>query len=135
MIYDSREIYSKLNSLTNRPFAQKYIELAEKFLITYVDKIIVSAPEDEIYLKKHFMHNLKYSIIRNLPPKFNAENNGKLREKYKIPAENLLLLYQGWILEGRGLDTVFESMSKLENTNLVLIGKGNYQEKLERKSK
>src|SRR6056300_1045492 len=54
LIYDSREIYSQLNSLKDRHIAKKILEIREKYLVSFVDKMIVTAEEDEIYLKKHF---------------------------------------------------------------------------------
>ncbi|TNE35215.1 glycosyltransferase [bacterium] len=135
LIYDSREIYSKLNSLTKRPLAQKYLEIKEKYLITYVDKVIVTAEEDEKYLKKHFMHTIPYSIIKNLPPKSELKKSNKLREKFNIANEKLILIYQGWILEGRGLDLLIDSMKQIDSSELVIIGDGNYLKNLKAKVK
>lgn len=126
LIYDSREIYSQLNSLKDRPFARKVLEFREKYLITYVDKIIVTAEVDATYLKKIFMHTLPYHIIKNLPPKQELLESNYLRDKYKINSDKIILLYQGWILEGRGLDTVVTAMKSVDNAVLIIIGDGEY---------
>lgn len=130
LIYDSREIYSKLNSLINRPLTQKIIELKEKYLVTYVDRMIVTAEEDAHYLKKHFMHSIPYSIIKNLPPSIELQESNKLRKQFGIDEDKLILLYQGWILEGRGLPQMITAMQNIEFAELVLIGEGNYLENL-----
>jgi glycosyltransferase involved in cell wall biosynthesis len=134
LIYDSREIYSQLNSLANRIFARKFIEFKEKFLITYVDRVLVTAEEDELYLKKHFMHSIPYSIIKNLPPKVELQESNKLRKTLGIAQDKLLLLYQGWVLEGRGLNTLIETMPHIDSATLVIIGDGNYLQKLKAKA-
>lgn len=130
LIYDSREIYSQLNSLLDRPLAKKIIEFKEKFLITYVDRMFVTAEEDERYLKKHFMHNIPYSIIKNLPPKIEIHESNKLREHFNISESKLVLLYQGWVLKGRGLDKLVISMKEIDTAELVIIGGGNYLQNL-----
>ena len=132
LTYDSREIYSQLNSLRNRPLTKKLVELKEKYLVTYVDRIIVTAKEDEIYLKKHFRHSIPYSIIKNLPSSRERISSNLLKDEFKIPEENLILLYQGWVLEGRGLDKVINSIKKLKNITLVIIGNGEYLDSLKK---
>lgn len=130
LVYDSREIYSQLNSLQNRYFAKAFLTFKEKYLVTYVDRMVVTAEADEKYLRKHFSHGIAYHIIKNLPPKFELAPNNSLRELFKIPNSKLVLLYQGWILEGRGLDTLIESVKNIDNVSLVIIGDGEYKKKL-----
>ncbi len=132
-VYDSREIYSQLNSLKDRHLARKLLEFREKYLVSYVNKMIVTAEEDEKYLKKHFTHSLKYSVIKNLPPESNLEKNNSLREKFNIAKDKLVLLYQGWVLEGRGLDILIDTTKDTERAELVIIGDGNYLKTLKEK--
>lgn len=133
LVYDSREIYSQLNSLKDRHLARKLLEFREKYLVSFVDKMIVTAEEDEKYLKKHFTHSLKYSIIKNLPPESDIEKNNSLREKFNIAKDKLVLLYQGWVLEGRGLDTLIDTTKDTERAELVIIGDGKYLKTLKEK--
>lgn len=130
LVYDSREIYSQLNSLQNRYFAKAFLTFKEKYLVTYVDRMVVTAEADEKYLRKHFSHGIAYHIIKNLPPKLELTPNNSLRELFKIPDSNLVLLYQGWILEGRGLDILLESVKSIDNVSLIIIGDGEYKKKL-----
>ena len=131
LIYDSREIYSQLNSLKDRPFAKKLLEFREKFLVTYVDKMMVTAAVDADYLKKLYMHTKQYHTIKNLPPKQKLEESNSLREKFRISPDKLVLLYQGWVLEGRGLDTIVEAMKGIDYAELVIIGGGGYLDSLQ----
>ncbi len=126
LIYDSREIYSQLNSLKDRTFARKLIEFREKYLVTYVDKIMVTADVDAAYLKKLFMHTIPYNIIKNLPPKQELFESNFLRDRFKISSEKIILLYQGWVLEGRGLNALIRAMESIDFAELVIIGDGEY---------
>ncbi len=130
LVYDSREIYSQLNSLKDRPFARKLLELREKYLVTYVDKIMVTADVDSTYLKKLFTHSIPYHTIKNLPPKQKLEESNFLRKQFHISQDKLVLLYQGWVLEGRGLDTMVTVMKDIDFADLVLIGGGEYLDSL-----
>lgn len=130
LIYDSREIYSQLNSLKDRPFARKLLEFREKYLVTYVDKIMVSADVDADYLRKLFMHTIPYFTIKNLPPTQVLVESEYLGNKFDIAPEKLVLLYQGWVLEGRGLDTMVMAMNGVDDAELVIIGGGGYLDTL-----
>ena len=133
LVYDSREIYSQLNSLKDRHLARKLLEFREKYLVSFVDRMIVTAEEDEVYLKKHFRHSLEYTIIKNLPPELDLKRNDSLREQFKIPDEKLLLLYQGWVLQGRGLDLLLDTVKELDYAELVIIGDGGHLNQLKDK--
>lgn len=130
LVYDSREIYSQLNSLKDRPLARKMLEFREKYLVTYVDKMVVTAEVDAAYLKKLFMHNLPYYTIKNLPPNQKLIESDFLRKKFNISPDKLILLYQGWVLEGRGLDTIIQTMKGIDFAELVIIGDGGYLDTL-----
>lgn len=125
-IYDSREIYSKLASKNDSPLKQKLIEIFEKYYVTNVSKVIVTSEDDELYLKKHFQSKKEFHVIKNFPLKKDIIESNKLKLEYKIPDESTLFLYQGWILEGRGLVPFIEAISELENCYLVIIGDGTY---------
>lgn len=130
LVYDSREIYSQLNSLKDRPFAQKILEFREKYLVTYADKMMVTAEVDAQYLKKLFMHAIPYHTIKNLPPKQKLEESEYLRKQFSIRPDKLVLLYQGWVLEGRGLDTLVTAMKDINFAELVIVGGGGYLDSL-----
>lgn len=130
LIYDSREIYSQLGTLSSQPVKQKILALIEKYLIVGVDEVLVSCDLDAKYLKKHFMHSVPYTTILNLPPYQKLENQNIIRDKYKIPNEKTILIYQGWLLEGRGIEEAIDSLEFLPNCILCIFGKGENENNL-----
>ncbi|MER3328627.1 MAG: glycosyltransferase, partial [Candidatus Kapaibacterium sp.] len=82
------------------------------------------------YLKKLFTHSIPYHVIKNLPPKEKLEESNFLREQLNISQDKLVLLYQGWVLEGRGLDTIVIAMKNIDFAELVIIGDGEYLKSL-----
>jgi glycosyltransferase involved in cell wall biosynthesis len=46
------------------------------------------------------------------------------REEYGIPADKIILLYQGVLLEGRGIPLIMRTMRQVENSVLLILGDG-----------
>src|SRR3989339_47741 len=91
LIYDSREIYSALGPLSDKPFRQRILTAYEKHYIKKVDKFIVTGSLDEEYLRSHFKTDKPFTIIMNLPPYRDVVKSNLLREeiinqalKYKV---------------------------------------------------
>ena len=138
LYYDSREIYSALGPLANQKLKQKIIALIEKRSIKKVNKIIVSGELDAEYLKNHFKNGKSYEVIMNLPPYSIPQKSNFIREKLNIPDNNIILIYQGMLLPGRGLEKAIESLQYINNSVLVIVGDGyfkTYLQQLTRKLK
>lgn len=135
LIYDSRDIYSALGPLYQHPFKQIVIANIEKLLIHKVDEIIVSGVADRDYLKNYFKHNIPYHVILNLPPYKPIVKSNMIREKYQIPENYIILVYQGMILPGRGLAPAINALPFINNAVLCIIGEGKYRTYLENLAK
>ncbi|MCX6146536.1 MAG: glycosyltransferase [Candidatus Kapabacteria bacterium] len=130
LIYDSREIYSKLGPLSNKPLKQFIISQIEKFYIQNVSKVIVSGELDAEYLRKYFKQSIEYIVIKNLPPFSIHKITNRLRNEFKIPSDKLILIYQGAILDGRGIIPTLKAIKDNNNYHFVIIGDGNFKQKL-----
>lgn len=152
LIYDSREVYSALGSLSNRPLKQKVLSYLEKFLVLSVNKIITSGKKDTDYLKNvHFVSkkfsNIKYFEIFNYPPIVCFENwEQKVNNLHQLCAavpQTKILVYQGKLMQGRGLTAIIKLMDLInkEQTNsakekknryhLVILGDGENKSEFE----
>jgi glycosyltransferase involved in cell wall biosynthesis len=130
LIYDSREIYSQIVSDKKRAYSQKFLTNLEKSLLPWIDEIIVTGQLDEVYLKEYFKINIPFHVIMNLPPKKPAIKSNILREKFSIPPECPVIVYQGMIMQGRGLLPVIKSLEYFEEAYICLIGDGGYEQSL-----
>lgn len=124
LIYDSREIYSKIGPLSGRKWRQRIISLVEKRYIKRVNHIIVTGTRDEDYLKQNLTNRIPYSIIKNLPPYRTAMKSNKIRERFKIGENKKILLYQGMLLNGRGISEIIDAVSFMEDFVFAVIGDG-----------
>ena len=127
VIYDSREIYAHLAGLSKRKKVQAFWRWIEKTFIKSVYVILTTGEMDSAFIEKEY--NLKETIIiRNLPLAKEISESFDFRDYYKLSKDKIILLYQGVILPGRGLNIIFEVMNRLENCVLVILGDGEYKE-------
>ena len=127
VFYDSRELFSQLAGLKNSRLIQLLLGWIEKTFIKRVDFVIVTGKMDEDYIKdKYGLVNT--IVLRNLPIYSKPEKVINLREKLFIRADKKILIYQGVILHGRGLQNIFNVIKKLPNCVLVILGSGEYEE-------
>ena len=128
VIYDSREIYTRLSAHINKPIKNTIIFLVEKFCIAKINKIIVTAQSDLDYLKNIYStQKISYKIIYNYPLRlFIKLNSSFLRDHFNIDKKNTILLYQGVLQKHRGIIQLMKIVQKTQNTVGVIIGDGEY---------
>ncbi len=124
IIYDSREIYSQIGPLHNRKTKQKIIKLMEKRYIKRVNTIIVTAEHDADYLKEHLTNKIPYITIKNYPPYREKTSSQIIRKKLNIPENKKIVIYQGMLLEGRGIEKTIKAVEMLNDTVFVILGNG-----------
>ncbi len=131
LIYDSREIFSALGPAAASPLKQKVLTWLELRWVAKVDEFIVSGDLDADFLKKHFKTNKPFHIIMNLPPYKKAVESNFLREKFDLSQEKKIILYQGVVLEGRGLLPTVRALKYYEEAMLCIVGSGPFIKKIE----
>ena len=124
IIYDSREIYSELGGLVKKPLIQKIWSWYEYLCIYKVDKILVTAEIDKVYLEKLYKYpNIK--VVKNLPGlSFTRNQNHSLKQSLCLNPDVKILLYQGKFHEGRGIRFTMKCIQNIQKSVLVLIGDG-----------
>lgn len=124
LIYDSREIFSAIGNTHNQAFKQLFFTKLEQYLVKSVDSVIVSGHLDAEYLRSIFPKNLKYSVIMNVPNYKESFESDLLREQFSIPENLKIILYQGMIMQGRGIEIAIRAMKQLDDYALVIMGDG-----------
>ncbi len=121
--YNSRELYAFLGGLRHRPFLQSVVKSVEKFFITKVDLVLTTGEMDSAFLEKFYRID-NTLVIRNIPLYQTPSAKIDFREMYGISEDKMILLYQGVLLEGRGVPLIMRAMAKLPDTVLVILGDG-----------
>lgn len=126
--YDSREIYSELPSLENRTILKKFFKMVEGIFIRKTDCVFTTGEMDSEYIEK--LYSLKQTfLLRNLPLMKKNIAPINYHTEFNIPANYLVILYQGIIVDGRGIETYFKAVKKIETLCLIILGGGEHTEK------
>lgn len=124
LIYDTHELETERVGLKGT--AQKTTKWLEKNLIGYVDEtIVVCEPIADWYRKTYGLDNIH--VIQNMPYRYVAPliQSNKLKEKYNIPKDNILFIYQGILEEFRGVNTLIDVfVSTPPDKHIVFMGYG-----------
>jgi glycosyltransferase involved in cell wall biosynthesis len=127
LIFDSHELFSEIPELEDRKFVKSFWLKIERSILPKLKKVITVSDS----IKKHYeeLYGIQVTVIRNLPltekvspKKFPFSTRGKK-----------VILYQGAVNIGRGLELMIETAKLLENYILVIIGSGDIIEDLEQK--
>lgn len=116
LIYDSHEYFTEVPELINRPRVRAVWTKIEK---TFLPKIkysyTVSPSIAEIYNKKY---GLDMKLVRNIP----LQDTVKCKD---VNARERIIIYQGSLNKGRGLELLIDSMEYIKNAKLIIAGTGD----------
>ncbi len=130
LIYDSRELYSHLASISKRNKLQR---LLSKFEIVFAlrAKIILTVNQKIFDFLSSKFKDKKIIVIRNYP----EQKEMKCFYKVEIEPSDVFLVYLGNLHPGRGFNLYFDLIARLNSksidTKLLLIGKGELKEQIE----
>ena len=128
LIYDSHELFSGLKNLKISPF----FFMLEWVLLKKVDRIISVSPSICTTLNKLYSPKKRPLLIRNTPNEFIIPRNQEtLKQKLRLKENHKILVYQGMLNAGRGLENLIQILPLLKtNIVLVLIGTGAFEKNL-----
>src|SRR5699024_1023771 len=120
LIYDSHEVHTDRTG-----YNKKMVSIWEKALIKYVDEVIVENYTRADYHKQ--LYGVYPKTLYNYSSYYEVEKiqAGTLRKKLDIHNDEKILLYQGGLQSGRGLELLIKAMPKINEGTLVFIGDGN----------
>lgn len=122
LIYDSHELFTQVPELIHRKTVQSVWKGIESILLPKLKYAVsVNYSIATIYRR---LYGTRFRVVRNVPEK----------EEY-IPREvsgmeRQIIIYQGALNVGRGLELIIDAMEYLENVSLVIVGSGDIEEEL-----
>ena len=134
LIYDAHELESEKNFVKY----PKIIFLIERLLWKKIDLFITVSPSILNWYHKKMGYKKNSVIVLNAPEITNKNiiNNISLRRKLKIPKNQLIFLYVGSFLYGRGINLFLKVFSNPKiNSALVFLGYGEMEDKIKKFSK
>ena len=127
LIYDSHELWSESEHENYPKYVMKIAYVIEKYCAKKSDYIITVSDSIKYFLKKYF-GNQNIATVRNIPSYTYPKPSNILREKYSIPKEVPIFIYQGSISKNRGIDIILDSVERIQNLGFkfIFLGSGPY---------
>lgn len=124
LIYDSHEVQTSRTG-----YDSKFYGVMESFLLRFVDQMIVENHTRAEYNKK--LYGFYPQVVHNYPFIQNKSiGQVNLHKILGISAKEKILLYQGGIQTGRGLENLVKAAPYFTEGTLVFIGDGRIKNKL-----
>ena len=127
LIFDSHELFSEIPELKHRKLIKQFWLTIERWILPRLTKVITVSDA----IKKHYknLYGIEAVVIRNLPLEKSVH-----QQSFPFPTENKnIILYQGAVNIGRGIELMLETIKLLDNCVLVIIGTGDIIEVLKQK--
>ncbi|MGN1401791.1 MAG: glycosyltransferase [Bacillus sp. (in: firmicutes)] len=126
LIYDSHEVQTSRTGYHSPIYGK-----LEKFLTAHTDAMIVENHTRAKYNED--LYGFYPEVVHNYP--FRTEETSvetvNLHRMLGLPEDEKILLYQGGIQTGRGLDKLIQAVPSFREGTLVLIGDGKIKPELE----
>jgi glycosyltransferase involved in cell wall biosynthesis len=125
LVYDAHELEtgrevssSRLAAVYKRTWA-----LPEKIYIKKADAVITVNESIANELVRLY-HVPRPTVVMNCPEYHTVLRTNRLREELNIPAEQKIVLYQGRIAVGRGIECLIQSVRSMPEISVVILGEG-----------
>jgi glycosyltransferase involved in cell wall biosynthesis len=126
-VYDAHEYFSEVPELTHRPVVKKIWEWIAKKTIPHFDACYTVG--EELAKLMGGKYNIFFQVIRNIEPIGEETIQGKHENQ-----RDDILLYQGALNVGRGLEAIIEAMPYLPKWTFWIAGEGDITQKLKESS-
>jgi glycosyltransferase involved in cell wall biosynthesis len=123
LAYDSHEYFTEVPELVNRHIPRKIWTVIERVLLPRIKHSYTVC--ESIAKTYNDLYGINMKVVRNVPYLINLVNRVKNHTN-----DSKLILYQGSLNIGRGLEHIIDAMQYLENIKLQIIGDGDITEQL-----
>lgn len=128
VVFDSREVYASLIPESGSKWSKKLLPFIEKRFIRKCAAVLVTGELDREVLEKNY-GRLPVTVLKNLPWPSGKTVLPDIRQRFNI-GNNPLLMYQGVLNPGRGLEKAIRIMEYLPSWHLVIAGGGVLEREL-----
>ncbi|MFA9389801.1 MAG: glycosyltransferase [Prolixibacteraceae bacterium] len=128
LVYDSHEYFTEVPELVNRPWVQRQWEKIEEGIVPKLKHCYtVCQSIADIYQQKY---GTNFKVVRNLPHLKVAPTTDNYQPPF--PIDLPVILYQGAVNVGRGIQEAILAMHQISDARLVIIGDGDEMEEIQK---
>ena len=136
LFFDAHEMFPEVPELVGRPKVKRFWSSLEDRLFPKLNArhraaVTVCRSIADIYLKRY---NLKMDVVRNVPMQYPEADSDVSELMRHIPEDKKILLYQGAVNVGRGIEWVMDAMPLLPDCHMVVAGTGDLYDSLRQKA-
>jgi len=125
LVFDSHEYFTEVPELEDRPFVKGIWRAMESFFLPGItDSYTVCNSIAHVYKS---LYGIEMKVIRNLPVR---RREGTMAQA-DAGKKGKVIIYQGSLNEGRGLELAIMAVSQMNDTRLVIVGEGDIREELQ----
>ena len=122
LIYDSHELFTQVPELIQRKRVQTVWKWIESWLVPKLQyAVTVNYSIATIYRR---LYGTRFRVVRNVPERLEYTPREMNMEKRQ------LIIYQGALNVGRGLELMIDAMQYLENVLFMVVGTGDIENDL-----
>ncbi|MDP4271321.1 MAG: glycosyltransferase [Bacteroidota bacterium] len=125
IVFDAHELFTEVPELVHRPVIKRVWKSFEDVILPKIKyAYTVCQPIADIYNKRY---GLKMGVVRNAP----LTRNSSIKTPKRFTFEGKkMLLYQGAVNVGRGLEWVIDAMPYLNNVVFCIAGDGDITQEI-----
>ena len=132
LFFDAHEMFPEVPELVGRPKVKRFWTRIEDCIFPKLTRphraaVTVCQSIADIY---HSRYGLTMRVVRNVPMSFPSYNSDAEQLLAKLPRDKKILLYQGAVNIGRGIEWIMAAMPYMQDCQLVVAGVGDVYEKL-----
>ena len=127
LVYDSHEYFTQVPELVDRPRTRRFWERIEATFLPHVRFAFTVSPS--IAKAYNQQYGINMQVVRNLPEKIT--NRQPVEKPLSFPGK-YIILYQGAVNKGRGLENMILAMHRLDQSVFVIIGTGDLIEEMKK---
>ncbi len=124
LVMDAHELFPEVPELIGREWVKRVWESLERRLMPKCDALLTVCQSIADYYKNRY--GVEMEVVRNVPV-MEAWQRGKVAERQ---SGERILLYQGNVNKGRGVDWAIDALEWLEECRLVVAGGGDLLEEM-----
>ena len=126
LIFDAHELFPEVPELANRPLIKAIWEKIESLILPKLTNSLTVCGSISDYYKRKY--NIQMAVVRNMP-------FYKKTPETKPKQEKKVIIYQGALNKGRGLEMVLDAMPYVKDATLMIVGDGDIRSLLEKRVK
>lgn len=125
IVYDSHEYFTEVPELLHNPMAKKIWIKVEQIIVPHLKYCsTVCKSIADVYENKYNVH---FKVVRNVPK---PKPIPKYIDKQAIAGDKRIIIYQGAVNIGRGIDLVIDAMNYTNNWVFLIVGGGDKEQEL-----